>query len=91
MEKVEKIEKVDGKVDVLVELCESLKRDYEETFIVTDNGTISASNDNIRKVQEFIKTYNSFFRFEGIEVNDLDLESAGHRQIRTVNKTKKRY
>ncbi|CAB4481321.1 unnamed protein product [Rhizophagus irregularis] len=65
------------------------KKDYEETFIVTDNGTISASNDNIRKVQEFIKTYNSFFRFEGIEVNDLDLESAGHRQIRTVNKTKK--
>uniref|UniRef100_U9TME9 Uncharacterized protein n=1 Tax=Rhizophagus irregularis (strain DAOM 181602 / DAOM 197198 / MUCL 43194) TaxID=747089 RepID=U9TME9_RHIID len=49
MEKVEKIEKVDGKVDVLIELCESLKRDYEETFIVTDNGTISASNDNIRK------------------------------------------
>lgn len=49
MEEVEKIEKVDGKVDVLVELCESLKRDYEDIFLVMENGTINASNDNIRK------------------------------------------
>ncbi|GBB97497.1 hypothetical protein RclHR1_00030054 [Rhizophagus clarus] len=66
-----------------------LKSDYEDAFKIMDNGTIRATNDSIMKVQGFLIRYHSVLRSEGLEVRELDLESAGRREIEVINKTKK--
>ena len=35
--------------DVFIGLCESLKKDYEKTFKIMGNGTVCATNENIKE------------------------------------------
>ncbi|GES95565.1 hypothetical protein RCL_jg9840.t1 [Rhizophagus clarus] len=77
------------RMDVFFNLWMRLKSDYEDAFKIMDNGTIRATNDSIMKVQGFLIRYHSVLRSEGLEVRELDLESAGRREIEVINKTKK--
>ncbi|KAJ3144233.1 hypothetical protein HDU89_008632 [Geranomyces variabilis] len=74
--------------DFLGQLHTDYSNDFDATFKISGNGSLTCRNDNVALFNGFLRKYDAYFRQNEVVLNHICLEKVGRGEIDKVNDNK---